>query len=299
VGVEADHGNELKEFRAQREVIVSSGAYSSPQLLMLSGIGPAAELAPYGIKAVTDLPVGKNLQDHPAVLIGILTDTETLLTAETPENVGLLQTQGRGPLTSNIGEAGAFWRSRDGLAAPDIQYHAAPVMFADQGLRIPNDHACSWGPCLLKPSSRGFLYLRSLVPSAKPHVVHNYYDTGEDRQAIVRGVQKAMEMAEQPALKRHERAKMTPWPRSGSDADVWDHVQRATQTLYHPVGTCAMGAVVDPELKVYGVEGLRVVDASIMPTVVRGNTNAPTIMIAEKAADLIKGRVPDHALTTA
>jgi choline dehydrogenase len=299
VGVEVEHRGELKELRAEREVILAAGAYGSPQLLLLSGIGPAAELAMYGLKAVADLPVGKNLQDHPAVLVGILTDTESLLTAETPANVALLQNEGRGPLTSNIGEVGGFWRTRDGLAAPDVQFHAAPVMFADQGLRIPNDHACSWGPCLLKPSSRGVLYLRSLVPSAKPHVVHAYYTTEEDRQAMIRATQLAMEIGEQPALRRHERAKMEPYPRSSSDADVWDHVQRATQTLYHPVGTCAMGAVVDPELKVNGVDRLRVVDASIMPTVVRGNTNAPTIMIAEKAADLIKGRVAQSAVTTA
>jgi choline dehydrogenase len=172
-------------------------------------------------------------------------------------------------------------------------------MFADQGLRLPTQHACSWAPCLLKPSSRGAVYLRSLVPSAKPHVVHGYYTTEEDRKAIVRATQMAMEIAEQPAMHRHARGKVDPYPKSASDADVWEHVKRATQTLYHPVGTCAMGAVVDPELKVYGMDGLRVVDASIMPTVVRGNTNAPTIMIAEKAAGLIKGGVAQSALTTA
>jgi len=299
VGVEVDQANELKEFRAEREVILSAGAYNSPQILLLSGIGPAGELAMYGIKAIADLPVGRNLQDHPAVLVGLLTDTETLSTAETPANVELLQTAGSGPLTSNIGEAGGFWRSQSGLPAPDIQFHAAPVMFADEGLRLPIDHAVSWGPCLLKPSSRGAVYLRSLVPSAKPHIRHNYYDTEDDREAIIRGVRKAMEIGVQPAMTRHERAKFDLWPRSDSDADIWEHVQHTTMTLYHPVGTCAMGSVVDPELRVYGIEGLRVIDASVMPTVIRGNTNAPTIMIAERAADLIRGRVEAESMTTA
>ena len=290
VGVEVEHQGEIKPLRAEREVIVAAGAYNSPQLLMLSGIGPAAELALYGLRAVTDLPVGRNLQDHPASLLGLLVGVETLISAETAENVALLQTEGRGPLTSNIGEAGGFWRSRDDVDAPDIQFHATPVMFADQGLRLPTDHACMWGPCLLKPRSRGRVYLRSLLPTAKPHIVHSYYEAEEDRAAMIAAIGKCMDIAEQPALRRHELAKHDLYPASRDEAQVWDYVQRTTQTLYHPVGTCAMGSVVDAELRVFGVEGLRVVDASVMPTIVRGNTNAPVIMIAEKASDLILGR---------
>src|SRR5579859_2140545 len=286
VGVEVEQQGEMKQLRAESEVIVAAGAYNSPQILMLSGIGPAAELAMYGIQAVTDLPVGRNLQDHPAVLLGLLVDVETLISAETADNVALLQTEGRGPLTSNIGEAGGFWRSREDADAPDIQFHAAPVMFADQGLRLPIDHACTWGPCLLKPRSRGRLYLRSLLPTAKPHIVHGYYAAEEDRAAMMAAVVKCMDIAEQPALRHYERAKLDLYPAGRDKAQVWDYVQRTTQTLYHPVGTCAMGAVVDADLRVRGVDG------SVMPTIVRGNTNAPVIMIAEKASDVILGRKP-------
>jgi len=292
VGVEVEHQGEIKRIRAEREVIVAAGAYNSPQILMLSGIGPAAELAMYGVQAVTDLPVGRNLQDHPAALLGLLVGEETLISAETTENVALLQAEGRGPLTSNIGEAGGFWRSRDDVDAPDIQFHAAPVMFADQGLRLPTDHACMWGPCLVKPRSRGRLYLRSLLPTAKPHIIHSYYEAEEDREAMITAIGKCMDIAEQPAMRRHERAKHDLYPAARDEAHVWDYVQRTTQTLYHPVGTCAMGSVVDADLRVLGVDGLRVVDASVMPTIVRGNTNAPVIMIAEKASDLILGRGP-------
>ena len=288
-GVEVERRNQLSEVRAEREVVLAAGAYNSPQLLMLSGIGIADELRAYGIAPRADLPVGEKLQDHPNVGLAYLTDTETLIAAETEENVALLMNEGRGPLTSNIGEAGGFFRTLDDLPAPDFQIHAAPVMFVDEGLALPLDHAYVFGACLLRPTSRGKVFLRSLLPSAKPHILHGYYTTEEDRAAVIRAVRVLMEIAEQPALKAHRRAPMLV-PASDGDADVFDFVQRHTHTLYHPVGTCAIGSVVDPELRVLGVDGLRVVDASVMPVVVRGNTNAPTIMIAEKAADLIRGR---------
>ncbi|MEO7195685.1 MAG: FAD-dependent oxidoreductase [Pseudonocardiaceae bacterium] len=290
VGVEVERANVLSELRAEREVILCAGAYNSPQILMLSGIGIADELHAYGIVPRVDLPVGENLQDHPFSCLWFRTDTETLITAATEENVALLRNEGRGPLTSNIGEAGGFFRTCGGLAGPDFQLLAAPVMFIDEGLALPTEHAFVFGACLLRPTSRGKVFLRSLLPSAKPHVLHGYFTTEQDRQAMVRAMGKLLEIAEQPALTEYRRGNLRV-PASDRDADVLDYIQRYSQSLYHPVGTCAIGSVVDNELRVRGVDGLRVVDASVMPIIIRGNINAPTIMIAEKAADMIRGRV--------
>ena len=285
VGVEYERANELVQVRADREVILSAGTYNSPQLLMLSGIGVAAELRAYGIQPRANLPVRENLQDHVHVSIGYVTDTDTLLTAETSDNIALLQKDGRGPLTSNIGEAGGFFHSQDGLAAPDCQIHAAPVMFIDEGLGLPTDHAFVFGAAVLKPASRGKIFLRSLLPTAKPHIVHGYFTDPADRETMIRALGVLAGIAAQPALAAHRRAAMRV-PASDSDADLWEFIKRECQTLYHPTSTCAIGSVVDPQLRVLGLEALRV--ASVMPTVIRGNTNAPTIMIAEKAADLIR-----------
>jgi choline dehydrogenase len=294
VGVEYEQGGVVHTVRADTEVVVSAGAYLSPQLLLLSGIGPAAELALLGIEAVVDLPVGHNLQDHLTVLFSWLTDQESLMTALTPENVALLQEEGRGPLTSNIAEGGGFFRSRDDLAAPDLQIHAGPVMFHEEGLGAPTAHAIVAGPCLLAPTSRGTVSLRSTLPIAKPRIAHGYLSTGQDRDALLAGMRTTLEIAGQPALGGVITGDHLV-PRSTSDADLLDYLQRRAHTIYHPVGTCAIGAVVDSELRVMGVDGLRVVDASVMPTVPRGNTNAATIMIAERAADLIRG-VPEAEL---
>ncbi|KPC58527.1 GMC family oxidoreductase [Streptomyces chattanoogensis] len=287
-GVELDRGGELLQRHAEREVVLSAGAYNSPHLLMLSGIGPAGELAAHGIAARVDLPVGENLQDHPHVGLSYLTDTESLLTAGTPENMRLLESEGRGPLTSNIGEAGGFHRTRDGLDAPDIQVHAAPVMFHDEGISPVTDHAFMFGAALLTPTSRGKVSLRSPVPSAAPHILHNYLTTEDDRATMVRALRMLLDIADRPGLRKHRRADFRV-PGSLTDAGLLDFARRELHTLYHPAGTCAIGPVVDSRLRVHGVSGLRVVDASVMPTVVRGNTNAPTIMIAEKAADLLRG----------
>src|SRR3954470_2854176 len=290
-GVEAVVEGSLTALRAG-EVILCAGAYQSPQLLMLSGVGPRDELAGHGIDVLVDQPaVGGNLQDHLNAGIILFTDDPTTLeTAETEENATLLQTQGRGPLTSNIAEAGGFWRSRDGLEAPDVQFHFAPVMFADEGLLEPFDHAYSYGVCVVKPTARGRVWLRSADPADKPRILNNFLGTEEDWAATVAGVRKCLEIREQSPLKEYERSPYEV-PDGDSDEAIRAHVRAKSHHIYHPTGTCAMGSVVDAELRVQGVEGLRVVDASVMPMVTRGNTNAPTIMIAEKAADLVRGTV--------
>jgi choline dehydrogenase len=290
IGVEVDQGNELKEIRADREVILSAGTYQSPQLLMLSGVGPAEELELVGIPPVLDLQeVGRGLQDHIATWITYTTDEPSLLTAEDPENVALLQSEGRGPLTSNFAESGGFFRTQEGLDAPDIQFHHIPILFPDAGAGEILVDGWALSACVLRPTSAGAVKLRARIPTAKPRILHNYLDTEEDRQTALAGVRKCVQIAEQPAL----RAVTTgPYgvPDGDDEASLLAHIERNSTTLYHPVGTCAMGRVVDTELRVQGLDSLRVVDASVMPTLVRGNTNAPTIMIAERASDLISGR---------
>jgi choline dehydrogenase len=283
--------------RADREVILSAGAYESPKLLMLSGVGPAAALPLFGIEVVEDLPVGQGLQDHLMTVINYLTDVESLMTALSPANLELLQTEGRGPLTSNIGEAGGFFRTRDDLQAPDVQFHVAPVLFHQQGLGVPDRHALTIGPCVLAPTSRGSVSLRSANPESAPRIVHGYLTTPEDRASILAGQRIALAIARQPALKAVITGPFEV-PESESDEDLSAFARRTAMTLYHPTSSCAIGSVVDPELRVLGLENLRVVDASVMPSVPRGNTNAPTIMIAERAAELILGRGEKVAATT-
>jgi choline dehydrogenase len=295
LGVVAERLGEPFEATAEREVILSAGAYNSPQLLMLSGVGPAEHLATREIEVVADLPgVGQNLQDH--LNSGVIYTTDepvSLLVGMEPEHQLEFAEQGRGPLTSNVAEAGGFWRSRDDLPASDLQFHAAPVMFVDEGLGDPVAHGISFGGCLLTPKSRGSVTLRSNDPSAKPWIRHNFLAEEDDVRVMLDGLRLTMDIARAPALGRYCRDPFVA-PESRDDDALRAHLARRSQTLYHPVGTCAMGtgpaAVVDGELHVHGVEALRVVDASVMPVVTRGNTNAPTIALAERAADLIRGR---------
>jgi choline dehydrogenase-like flavoprotein len=287
-GVEIDHAGTIEEVHAAREVLVCAGAYQSPQLLMLSGIGPAEGLAPFGIEVRKDLPVGQGLQDHCMLLMNWSADYESLMTALTPENVAQLQTEGTGPLTSNIAEAGGFIRTRPGLNAPDCQFHCAPALFWQEGLGPAVEHGVAFGPGVVKPTSRGSVTLRTANPQSKPRIIHNYLTTVEDRATMLAGARVALEISQQDALKDFITGEfLAPTP-DVSDEDLWAYVTANTMTIYHPTSTCAIGPVVDARLRVHGVRGLRVVDASVMPSIVRGNTNAPVIMIAEKAADLIR-----------
>ena len=291
VGVEIVRNGVRETVRAEREVIVSAGTYQSPVLLMLSGIGPAADLGVFGIPVREDLPVGDNLQDHCMVNVNYLTDEPGLFGIFTPENFALRESEGRGPLTSNYPEAGGYFTTRSGLPAPDVEFHFAAAPFFDEGLSPPPDNGYAFGPVIIKPTSRGKVGLRTPMPDSKPTVRCNFLTTEEDRASILAGVRIALEIAAQPPLTAIAREPLSV-PASDSEKDIFDWVERASQTVYHPTSTCAMGAVVDPELRVHGVEGLRVVDASVMPTITRANTNAATIMIAEKAADLILGKAP-------
>lgn len=287
VGVEIARDGNVQEIRAEREVLVAAGAYQSPVLLMLSGIGPEDQLGPLGIEMRSDLPVGYGLQDHCMAQVNYLTDEPSLFLATTPENFALLEAEGRGPLSSNIPEAAGFFRARWGVDAPDVEFHFAPSLFFDEGLTAPADHGYCFGPVVINPTSRGRVMLRTPLPDSKPRVLCNFLTTEEDRQSMLAGMRIALEIAAQAPLRAVEREPFSV-PQSDSDEDLMAFVRRAGQSVYHPSCTCAMGSVVDSELRVYGFEGLRVVDASVMPQITRGNTNAPVIMIAERAADLIR-----------
>jgi choline dehydrogenase len=231
------------------------------------------------------------------VNVNFTTDQPALFGILTPENFELLETEGRGPLSSNIPEAGGFFRSRDDLPAPDLEFHFAPSTLVDEGLNAPTDPGYAFGPVLIKPNARGWVKLRTPMPDSKPLVLTNFLTDEDDRRAAVAGVRIALDIASQPALKAVAKAPYSV-PDSDSDADIVAWIERNAQTVYHPTSTCPIGTVVDPELRVLGVEGLRVCDASVMPTITRANTHAATVMIAEKAADLIAGKAPLAAART-
>jgi choline dehydrogenase-like flavoprotein len=283
------HGHDEALF-AGRETILAAGAYGSPQILMLSGVGPADHLAKFGIPVVADLPVGTNLQDHPMLPMSYLTDERSLFDAGSPEDLALYR-EGRGPLTSNIAEDGVFLSTRGDESVPDCKFEMALTMYFDEGLSAPVDHALTLTAFILKPSSRGRVTLRSARPDAKPRIYHHFLATDEDRATMVAGVRLAMDILAQPNLSKVRRAPFSA-PASASQADIVTFIEQRTGTNYHPTCTCAIGRVVDPQLRVFGMERLRVADASVMPSIVRGNTNAAVIAIAEKGADILMANEP-------
>ncbi|MEM9489636.1 MAG: GMC family oxidoreductase N-terminal domain-containing protein [Myxococcota bacterium] len=293
VGVQYVKGNQVHIARARREVILASGAIGSPQLLMLSGIGPADHLRAVGVPVAVDLPaVGDNLQDHPYVSqVWESKRGDTLADAESPRNVLAFLTARRGPLTSNVAESGAFVHSKPGLPAADIQYHFVPGYFVDHGFDQHPGHTFTMGTTLIAPESRGRLRLRSADPWARPSIVGNHLSTQSDMDAMIRGIEIGRSIAATRPFEPFRGAELFPGPGVKSRSELEAFVRRATELLYHPSGTCRMGAdegsVVDPQLRVRGVDNLRVADASIMPVVIGGNTNAPSIMIGERAGDLL------------
>jgi choline dehydrogenase len=274
-----------ESLRADREVILSAGAFSSPQTLMLSGIGPASQLKGFGITPISDLPVGVDLHDHVLVPLVYLTNEPTFFRAGSASDFALYQKEKRGPMASNLVEAGAFLSTTPGVAVPDIELYMAPAMFHEHGLGVPTDDGFTIMASLINTTSRGKITLRSARPDAKPRIFVNVLAIPEDRKTMIGGVKAIMEIARQPALAAVRSDNLV--PPSDSDADIWAYLQKQAVSDHHPGSTCAIGHVVDPELKVLGTQGLRVVDASVMPSVPRGNINAVVIAIAEKASDLI------------
>ena len=301
-GVEIARAGGIETLSAGREMIVSAGAVNSPQLLMLSGIGPAEGLRRHGIDVVCDLPgVGENLQDHQDVMLCYSSPRHTLYGLSWRALPWMLASpfkyvfQRKGAWTTNTVESGGFVRSRPGLEQPDLQLILGPE-YMNQNRSVPLGHGFSFHVSLLQPRSRGRLTLASADPAAKPRLHANFLSDpgGEDLEALVRGVKLVRRLAGSPAMDAYRGQEVQPGPATASDDEIRQFTRDTLGTTFHPAGTCRMGrdrmAVVDPELRVRGVDALRVIDASIMPTVVSGNTNGPVIMIAEKGADLILGR---------
>lgn len=305
-GVEYEQGGAVHKIRAAREVILSAGAVNSPQLLMLSGIGPADELAAAGIAPMHDLPgVGKNLQDHvDCVMAWQCTQPVTLYKDLRADKIMFSVAQGmltgEGIVTTFPYEAGAFVRSQPELIAPDIQLHFMPALEATANLHLPNpfrraavedNHGFTLRVGPVNPDSRGEITLRSADPKAPPRIQPNYLATQFDIDTMIRGIRLTRDVINQKSFDRYRGAEIAPGPARLSDAELTEWLRATAMTTFHPVGTCKMGsdalAVVDSRLRVHGIDGLRVADASIMPIISSGNTNAPAIMIGERCADFV------------
>ncbi|MDB5987230.1 MAG: FAD-dependent oxidoreductase [Nevskia sp.] len=301
VGVRYRHKGRSVDVHASREVILSAGAIGSPQLLLLSGVGPRAEIERHGIPLVHELPgVGENLQDHLDIHVTHIDKSRNAISLHPRSLIRSVIDLFRylfgrgGEFTSNFAQAGGFVKSDPAQPVPDMQWHFVPFIYSNHGqqlMPLMKHYAYTLMTCFLRPESRGRLRLASADPLAPPAIDANYLATERDMEVLVNGIKKAREVMRQAAFKPYSGGEMTPPPSVQTDAQIRDYIRANSETIYHPVGTCKMGrdamAVVDTRLRVHGLQGLRVVDASIMPTLIGGNTNAPTTMIAEKAADLI------------
>ncbi len=300
VGVEYLQQGQTRQLRATREVLLCAGALQSPQILMLSGIGPKAHLLAHGITPLLDLPgVGRNLQDHMDVVQMLdgpqLRDSIGISLGgalKTLRGIAEWRQQRTGMLTSNVAEAGGFIKSEPSEATPDLQLHFVVAKIVNHARTLVLGHGVSCHVCVLRPLSRGSIRLASADPLAAPLIDPNFLADPDDLQRLVKGFKLMRNILQQPALTSLGAQESPRSAAAQSDQEIEQFIRNYGDTIYHPVGTCRMGSgamdVVDAQLRVHGIQGLRVVDASIMPRIVSGNTNAPTIMIAEKAADMIK-----------
>lgn len=300
VGVECRVGTESRVVTADREVILAAGAFGSPHLLQVSGIGDPDHLGDIGVDAVVSNPeVGLNLQDHPVV--GAIYDSlqpGTLDDAETPLELARWALLRKGRLTSPIAEVGIFVRSSPDKLEPDLQFHFGPANFDGHGIERYEGHAFSFGPVLVNPVSRGSLRAVSPDVTDAPAIVTNCLTAEAEIEALVNGMELARDIANQSALDRYRGREHYPGPGVRTRGEMAEFIRDRVELIYHPVGTCRMGsdetAVVDSSLRVNGVDGLRVADASVMPGVTSGNTNAPTMMIAARAAEMILAGQPSN-----
>ena len=299
-GLTFDHRGQRHRVEAEREVILSGGAINSPQTLMCSGIGPADHLQKHGITPVLDLPgVGQNLMDHPTVLVKYACrESVTIHDLARPLRKAMVGSRWMidhgGPAASNIWEAGGLVRGNIDTPYPNLQYHFGPVGVYEEDGRMLLDQAFTIHIDQLRPTSRGHIALRSADPRAKPALHFNYLATSHDQRELIEGVRAARTLVAQPVFDRYRGDEIWPGPTVTSDADILAALRQAVETDYHPCGTCRMGhgakAVVDDQMRVHGMSGLRVVDASVMPRIISANLNAPVQMIAARAADFILGR---------
>ncbi len=307
VGVHYVAGGTEYFAEAAREVILSGSAYKTPQLLMLSGVGDREQLAKHAITPVADVPgVGRNLQDHPCVPVGYRAKVAGISPGSRMNLIKMGWTGAqwlfarRGLGATNLWETGAFFKSRDDVDYADFQHEFVPLLGEYGQDNFSVEDGFYYSTCLMRPKSRGFVELRSADPMEQPRVVHNYLEDADDRCAMIAAVRKTDEIIQQPAWDALRGERIAPALRNASDDEIYAWLNQHVSTQYHPVGTCRMGtddmSVVDAEGRVHGVQGLRVVDSSIIPLITSGNLNCPTMMVAEKVADSMRGRAlePQH-----